>query len=58
MRVFFIFEEDIEEDLVSVMDSVFLDSRDKLINKFFSFKFIDIIVLELEVLFIKGKFLV
>lgn len=58
MRVFFIFEEDIEEDLVSVMDSVFLDSRDKLINKFFSFKFIDIIVLELEVLFIKGKFMV
>lgn len=58
MRVFFIFEEDIEEDLVLVMDSVFLDSRDKLINKFFSFKFIDIIVLELEVLFIKGKFLV
>lgn len=58
MRVFFIFEEDIEEDLVFVMDSVFLDSRDKLINKFFSFKFIDIIVLELEVLFIKGKFLV
>lgn len=40
------------------MDSVFLDSRDKLINKFFSFKFIDIIVLELEVLFIKGKFMV
>lgn len=58
MRVFFIFEEDIEEDLVFVMDSVCLDSRDKLINKFFSFKFIDIIVLELEVLFIKGKFLV
>lgn len=58
MRVFFIFEEDIEEDLVFVMDSVFLDSRDKLIKKFFSFKFIDIIVLELEVLFIKGKFLV
>lgn len=58
MRVFFIFEEDIEEDLVFVMDSVFLDSRDKLINKFFSFKFIDIIVLELEVLFIKGKFMV
>lgn len=58
MRVFFIFEEDIEEDLVFVMDSVFLDSRDKLINKFFLFKFIDIIVLELEVLFIKGKFMV
>lgn len=58
MRVFFIFEEDIEEDLVFVMDSVFLDSRDKLINKFFSFKFIDIIFLELEVLFIKGKFMV